>query len=240
MASIKKFFEKKRQDAKFKKLGQGHKLTEESSPQSPSAGGPRATAGAPPPRDLNQTETQRAAALAAVARLDRQSQKQNPQWSKTFIRAEAKKQAAAQEGASQSASRTGPVELEGPGALATSGVYFKCPIIGPEVFPKDDMIAKIRAFLYEQYEEEPALTSVLIIFSLNNPSKVRASTTDLTTHNSELFGELKLVPPNRVLLFEFFFFLKTTIIAPKVENNPVKEKMRNFSVLPPTTEFRPK
>ncbi len=179
MASIKKFFEKKRQDAKFKKLGQGHKLTEESSPQSPSAGGPRATAGAPPPRDLNQTETQRAAALAAVARLDRQSQKQNPQWSKTFIRAEAKKQAAAQEGASQSASRTGPVELEGPGALATSGVYFKCPIIGPEVFPKDDMIAKIRAFLYEQYEEEPALTSVLIIFSLNNPSKVRASTADL-------------------------------------------------------------
>jgi hypothetical protein len=46
------------------------------------------------------------------------------------------------------------------------------------------------------------------------------------------------VPSNRLLLFEFFLFVKTTIIAPKIKNGPLKKKMQNFSVLSLTAELK--
>ncbi|CAG0923023.1 unnamed protein product [Notodromas monacha] len=153
-----------------------HKLTDDPSRPSPSSSQQRISAGGPRQDAVHQTESQRAAALAAVARLDKQGQQASPQWSKTYIKAEAKKliedgmQSITLEGAG-----SGPavVDLEAPSMLAATGVYFKCPLIGPEVLPKDAMVERIRSFLYEQLEEEPALTAVLIIFSLNgNQTKV--------------------------------------------------------------------
>lgn len=57
--------------------------------------------------------------------------------------------------------------------LAVKGVYYKCPLIGPEVLSKEEWHSKIRSFLYEQLPEEKGLTACLIIYSLNkNREKV--------------------------------------------------------------------
>ncbi len=53
------------------------------------------------------------------------------------------------------------VELEAPSACP--GVFFHCPLIGPEVLPKKEMKEKIRQFLYAQLAEEKGLTACLII-----------------------------------------------------------------------------
>ena len=58
------------------------------------------------------------------------------------------------------------IELDGP--RACSGVYFTCPLIGPEILPKEEMKAKIKKFLYDQAEEEPGLTSCLIIHTFTS------------------------------------------------------------------------
>ena len=63
---------------------------------------------------------------------------------------------------------SGPKEIEMVGApmLAVAGVYFRCPIAGPEVLPKDEMEAHIEKFLWAQLAEEPEMTSALMIHTL--------------------------------------------------------------------------
>ena len=59
----------------------------------------------------------------------------------------------------------GPSQLE--------GVYYKCPLIGEEMYTKDVMKGKIKEFLYSQLESERALTAALIIHTCNsNKEKV--------------------------------------------------------------------
>ena len=67
MAAIKRFFEKKKLDIKFKKAGSGHKLTDDtrSAPQ-PSSSRP-ATSGRGP---MAQSQQQQMAAEAAMARMN--------------------------------------------------------------------------------------------------------------------------------------------------------------------------
>jgi UBX domain-containing protein 6 len=66
------------------------------------------------------------------------------------------------------------VELEA--SPVCPGVFFHCPLIGPEVLPKDEMKLKIKQFLYDQLEEEKGLTACLIIHTLAKDSeKVRHS-----------------------------------------------------------------
>lgn len=67
------------------------------------------------------------------------------------------------------ASETKPVveEVDLAPVLAVKGVYYKCPLIGPEVLSKEEWNAKIRSFLYEQLPEEKGLTACLILYSLN-------------------------------------------------------------------------
>ncbi len=56
-----------------------------------------------------------------------------------------------------------------------SGVYFKCPIVGPVVLAKPDMEEYIQQFLYSQLAEEPEMTSALMIHTLNKDGeKVKA------------------------------------------------------------------
>lgn len=61
------------------------------------------------------------------------------------------------------------IELEGPSAC--SGVYFHCPLIGPEVLPKAEMKQRIKEFLYAQLEEEKGLTACLIIHTFAKDSE---------------------------------------------------------------------
>ena len=48
-----------------------------------------------------------------------------------------------------------------------NAILYKCPLIGDQVLPKDEMLKCIRTFLYSQLDEEPGLTSCLIIRTFN-------------------------------------------------------------------------
>jgi len=68
MAAIKRFFEKRKLDVKFKRAGEGHKLDEESGSTSPKH--TQTAHVQPPPRGSDLTHQQRMAADAAVARMN--------------------------------------------------------------------------------------------------------------------------------------------------------------------------
>nr|CAD7430274.1 unnamed protein product [Timema monikensis] len=173
---IKKFFQKKKADAKFKMAGPGYKLNAAvSQPKVEASSTTKVT-----PRGPLSDEAKQAAA-AALARLG--GQKQGTAAFNTSLAAiqaqvcrelEAEKKESSIEEVPKSGvdSRAGDDENVSP-FLAVNGVYFKCPLIGPEVLPKDEWHKKIREFLYEQLTEEQGLTAVLIIHTCNkNREKV--------------------------------------------------------------------
>ncbi len=51
--------------------------------------------------------------------------------------------------------------------FAVQGVYFRCPLISDECLPRRDWKVKIKEFLYEQLQIDPALTACLIIVNCN-------------------------------------------------------------------------
>ena len=58
--------------------------------------------------------------------------------------------------------------------LAVSGVYYKCPMVGPQVLPRKEMQSLIEEFLWSQLGEEPEMTSALMIHTMNkDPDKVK-------------------------------------------------------------------
>ena len=66
------------------------------------------------------------------------------------------------------------LELEGSPLLAVEGVYFRCPMAGPDVLKKEAMENYIKEFLYSQLADEPELTTALMIHTLNKePDKVK-------------------------------------------------------------------
>uniref|UniRef100_A0A1B6DSL4 PUB domain-containing protein n=1 Tax=Clastoptera arizonana TaxID=38151 RepID=A0A1B6DSL4_9HEMI len=177
---IKKFFEKKKAEAKFKKAGPGHRLNEsrsESLSQKSSSSGSVSNV----PRAPLSAEAKQAAA-AALARLE--GGKTNaPAFNtslaaiqakvKRELEAEKKLAAAASEMKTESESESSFKEFEASPILAVKGVYFKCPLIGPEILSKEEWRVKIKDFLYEQLGEERGLTACLIIHSCNkNKDKV--------------------------------------------------------------------
>lgn len=56
---------------------------------------------------------------------------------------------------------------DAPNVLAVSGVYFKCSMAGPAVLPRKEMDKYIEDFLISQLPDEPAMTSALMIHTLN-------------------------------------------------------------------------
>ena len=57
------------------------------------------------------------------------------------------------------------IECEAPSGAST--ILYKCPLIGDQVLPKEEMRKAIKDFLYSQIEAEPGLTACLIIQTLN-------------------------------------------------------------------------
>lgn len=59
------------------------------------------------------------------------------------------------------------VVLESVPQLAVQGVYFQCPLLGPDILTKEEWNHKIREFLYDQLNEEKGLVACLIVHTLN-------------------------------------------------------------------------
>ena len=173
---IKKFFQKKKMEANFKKAGPGRKLTEDTS----SSRSVPEKSNAPTPRAAMSDEARQAAA-AAMARLstgrrDQAAFNTSLAAIQTQVRREleAEKKAAAVSSSDESSSKPNtPVELEASPHLAVQGVFFRCPMISNEVLAKDEWHIKIREFLFENLESEKGLTACLIIHTCNkNREKV--------------------------------------------------------------------
>ncbi|TRY67459.1 hypothetical protein TCAL_08029 [Tigriopus californicus] len=176
---IKQFFEKKKAEAKFKMAGPGQKLGDTSGEAARRAqalerfqNDPQAVAGPSRPKTVSAAQQQ--AAQAALSRLDSsQSTDFSKKRSQAVIRAQAMKELEKEKKIDdevkklrETYSEKPVVELEGPSTLVCSGVYFHCPLIGPEVLPKAEMKQKIKDFLYQQLEDEKALTACLIIHTM--------------------------------------------------------------------------
>ncbi|XP_077288827.1 GDI interacting protein 3 [Arctopsyche grandis] len=151
---IKKFFSRKKADAKFKLAGPGRKLNDESSSSKP-ASNPNAYK--PLPRkDLSQES--RLAAQAALMRLN-EKKRDNPTFNTSIsaIKAQVKKELEIErKNEAENVPVDAPqpnreVSLEASPHLAVTGVYFKC-FYDNEILPKDEWKKKIRKILYEQLE----------------------------------------------------------------------------------------
>ncbi|KAJ8708352.1 hypothetical protein PYW07_010477 [Mythimna separata] len=172
---IKKFFQKKKVDAKFKMAGPGHKLSESTLSSNNSSHNSRKEA----PKRSGLSEESKVAAEAALARLTQKRENPSFNTSLAAIQAQVKKEleneranqaaaSASKSTPSERQSRESSVEVDLPRNFAANGVYFKCPLISNDILPRDEWKKNIKTFLYEQLEEERGLTACLIIQSCNN------------------------------------------------------------------------
>eukprot|EP00095_Tigriopus_kingsejongensis_P004109 maker-scaffold122_size333723-snap-gene-0.19 protein:Tk04109 transcript:maker-scaffold122_size333723-snap-gene-0.19-mRNA-1 annotation:"ubx domain-containing protein 6-like" len=181
---IKQFFEKKKAEAKFKVAGRGQKLGDSAHDEARRVAALSRLPAQPHPggsstRPKVVSEAQQHAAQAALARLNTSDKEDfTKKRSQAVIRAQAMKELAKEKEIDDEIKKLKDtygekplVEVEGPSALVCSGVYFHCPLIGPEVLPKEEMKRKIRDFLYEQLEHEKGLTSCLIILTMAQDSE---------------------------------------------------------------------
>jgi UBX domain-containing protein 6 len=172
---IKKFFAKKKAEAKFKLAGPGHRLNESSTTiVGPSKQRPTYVAQRSQPSDAT-----RQAAEAALARFSNQNKNTGFNTSLAAIQAQVRRELEAEKKNAanvEEVSHSTPLQsnLEASPHLAVKGVYFRCPLITDEVLTKEEWKVKIKEFLFEQLEEERGLTACLIIQSCNyNRIKVK-------------------------------------------------------------------
>jgi len=169
---IKKFFTKKKEQAKFKMniAGPGRKLNAEA--PIPSKSKPEKEAYVPPKREDLTNEAKRAA-IAAMSRF--QGTSSDFDFSLQAIRAQAKKELEAERLAKEAASQEQIVEEpkeEYDPSYAVQGVFYRCPLVSDEILPKKEWKGKIKEFLYEQLEHERGLTSCLIIYNCNVKDRI--------------------------------------------------------------------
>ncbi|GBP89827.1 UBX domain-containing protein 6 [Eumeta japonica] len=169
---IKKFFQKKKVDAKFKLAGPGHKLSDSTI----SYQGSNSSQKVEPMKRSGLSEESKVAAEAALSRL--QQKRENPAFNTSLaaIQAQVKKELELEKALDASSecstrpvpSRVSIEEKDLPQNYAASGVFFKCPLISNDILPRDEWKKNIKRFLYEQLEFERGLTACLIIQSCNN------------------------------------------------------------------------
>lgn len=165
-SKIKKFFSKKKSEAKFKTAGPGRKLNADSPPAgSQSAKKPKDVYVPIKRNDL--TEEAKNARDAAMSRImEKNSKPMN--LSSRAIKEQARKELEAQRVMPEPTVKQEVIEKK---EFAIDGVFFSCPLVSEEVLPKKDWKMRIQAFLYEQLEADPGLTSCLIIKNCNTLDK---------------------------------------------------------------------
>ncbi|KAH8400895.1 hypothetical protein KR009_001675 [Drosophila setifemur] len=187
MSKIKKFFAKKKQEAAAFKLkitgstmGEGHKLNEpqQAKKEGPSSSGSRKKYEAyVPPKRNELSDEARAAANAALARIDKKSSRDFTS-SMAAVKAQAKRELEAErrqkEKQQQPSMEGNPATTSTTNVqnLACEGVFFRCPMIGEEVLTRSAWKVKIKEFLYQQLEQERGLTACLIIHNCNPKEKI--------------------------------------------------------------------
>ncbi|KAK3579399.1 hypothetical protein CHS0354_029707 [Potamilus streckersoni] len=179
MSAIIKFFQKKKLDMKFKKVGAGHRLNEESdkSTAACSGGGVGASYQSGPIRKEPTHESQRAGE-AALIRFSQKNETTDPNVAmKVRMKREMETERKALENAQKTKTSTsGPQEVVQESApVAASRILFKCPELGSVVLPHNEMEEYIREYLQNQLAEEPEMTSALMIHTFNKDKvKVKA------------------------------------------------------------------
>eukprot|EP00088_Acartia_fossae_P037297 TRINITY_DN3846_c0_g1_i1.p1 TRINITY_DN3846_c0_g1~~TRINITY_DN3846_c0_g1_i1.p1 ORF type:complete len:452 (-),score=134.37 TRINITY_DN3846_c0_g1_i1:465-1820(-) len=184
MSAIKDFFKKKKMDAKFKVAGGGQKLGESSGQGGASAAAAAAQRRQPAERQHPSSSSQQAGA-AALNRMAAEKKQQSggldseeylKNRQRALIKEQARKELEKEKAVDEEIQKLKEVygdkeEVvhESSGHLAAQGVFFRCPLIGDDVYPKDVMKRKIREFLYSQLELERGLTAALIIHTCNTP-----------------------------------------------------------------------
>eukprot|EP00093_Oithona_nana_P003608 03608.XXX_171711_163215_1 [CDS] Oithona nana genome sequencing. len=188
MSAIKEFFKKKKTDAKFKLAGSGQKLGDNASSSGQSSRPTSSRAAAASSSSSNQGAKSNRGALSHEQRLAASAALQSnapsnaddfeKRRSQAAIRAQALKELEREEQAASAAEKLRDtygekplIECEIAPSGGSSTVLYKCPLIGDQVLPKEEMRQAIKDFLYSQIEAEPGLTACLIIHTLNTDTE---------------------------------------------------------------------
>lgn len=172
-SKIKKFFAKKKSDAKFKTAGKGVRLDSASSSSSQSQKPKRDDVYVPIKRN-DLTEEAKQARDAAMKRILNDNRGKPLNISARAIKDQARKEIEEQQRrkvAESESNLRNNVQIDEKKDYTIDGVYFTCPMISEEVLSKNEWKVKIKAFLYEQFEADPGLTSCLIIKNCNTFDK---------------------------------------------------------------------
>ena len=164
-SKIKKFFSKKKSEAKFKTAGPGRKLKDDSSP---SVSVPRKSKDVYVPiKRSDLTNEAKNARDAAMKRLVEKNTKPL-NFSHKAIKEQARREMEAQRATPEPTVKQESTEKR---EYSIDGVFFSCPLVSDEILPKKDWKEKIKTFLYEQLDADPGLTSCLIIKNCNTLDK---------------------------------------------------------------------
>ncbi|EDX07715.1 UBX domain-containing protein 6 [Drosophila simulans] len=182
MSKIKKFFSRKKAEAAFKLnlsgsgMGTGHKLNSPKQETPSSSSRQKYEAYVPPKRNEISNEA-RAAASAALARIDKKTSR-DFNTSLSAVKAQAKRELEAERRQREEAMGTASTTSTSTSAsggdtrnLACEGVFFRCPLISEEILPKSVWKVRIKEFLYQQLEADRGLTACLIIHNCNVKEK---------------------------------------------------------------------
>ena len=172
---IKKFFAKKKQEAKFKLSGPGRKLNAEG--PAPSSSSSKKDVYIPPKRTELTKESVNAlnAALSRIDTRDTRDFNSSLATIKAQVRRELEEEQKLKKQTESEQQREVKSNVEqGLKKCAVQGVYFRCPFVSEEILPKKEWKDKIKSFLYgqldgsiEEFSEENGLTACLIIHNCN-------------------------------------------------------------------------
>lgn len=176
MSAIKKFFEKRKLNVKFKRAGEGHRLDEsDTSTSHQTQHRPSSAVNSSQRPSSSKKDNDAARKAAADAALSRMSAVQQSKTDDTLLiqrtrmkremEAEKKRLKDAEERGA--AARSEPQEIVQDAAPMVESILFKCPLLGPVVLPKAEMEEAIHQFFLDNLEEEPVMTSALMIHTLN-------------------------------------------------------------------------
>ncbi|XP_073811368.1 GDI interacting protein 3 [Musca autumnalis] len=182
MSKIKQFFKKKKDEAAFKfklgggSLGQGHSLSSsEAGTSSSQTRRPNYEEYIPPKRKELSNEA-KAAAEAALARIEKRGDPKTLNTSLAAIKARARQELQAEAAALRQEAASANIEKTAEASTNVASIFYRCPLVSEEILPKKEWRNKIKEFLYQQLEtsDEKALTSCLIIQNCNTKEKAEA------------------------------------------------------------------